>query len=266
MGFSELMKNNPIFQLGEEFSGGSLSMNRVLQIAESDGFLESVKMEHCYEIAEYVGTLMDIGISPRVKANIWAMIINHIGIISSMRGPLDKSLQFLITAKKIYTDLDLMEDVAFCNANLANLYMEVHEFDKALELYESALEIFLERGRKERVGDCYMNMASVFGKRNQFDKALEFYNLARTIYGENNDIEGVASCDINTATVLLELGQFEEALELFESRGKSSRKVERIYTLLPVKEIWVEHIWHLVNLKQHLGFLSQQEIFFKRKG
>jgi CHAT domain-containing protein/tetratricopeptide (TPR) repeat protein len=234
--------NNLIFHLGNEVLKGKISLEQAFNEAKSANFQSRTEIKHHEEIIRFIGEIIDQDLDS-------ALVFSYINLVCAeqkkkdlnpllayvhfLHGEvlrkkewLDEATQHLIIARTYFNEMNMKAEVATCDQNMANIYLQLGQHNKALKHYQSAREICQERGMEGDVASFDMNIANLHKELGQHNTALEYYQSVREIFEKKGMEDGVAICDMRTASVYWELRQFSKALDplksardIFEKKG-----------------------------------------------
>lgn len=100
----------------------------------------------------------------------------QIGILSLFIGKMEQSLDFLSTAKELYTKYGTSGDVADMHNALASYYSDNNNKQKALDNYHSAINLYEENKDTLGMANVHCNLGMMFIEEKSFEKA-EFHLL-----------------------------------------------------------------------------------------
>ena len=125
-------------------------------------------------------------------------------------------------AQKIYTSLDLQNQVADVITNKALIWLEQGNFQTAASLFEKARAIYEEIEFEQNVAIVDVNRGMLEHYRGNYLKALNIIESARDKFLSEKDFLYVADADLHRSFIYLDLNLLEEATHL-------ARETERIY-------------------------------------
>lgn len=152
------------------------------------------------------------------KSNLYANIINNLGVTYKEKGDYDHSILAFMDAKKYYTasNNSSYEAVAFLNIGLVETLQK--KYDSAFVHTKIALKGILESPNKLFLKNCYLNLAEISEAQKKSEVALQYYKAYQEALSQSNEQ------DMRNNMAKLKL---ENKLLIAEEKGKADlRKTE----------------------------------------
>lgn len=146
------------------------------------------------------------------KSNLYANIINNLGVTYKEKGDYDHSILAFMDAKKYYTasNNSSYEAVAFLNIGLVETLQK--KYDSAFAHTKIALKGILESPNKLFLKNCYLNLAEISEAQGKSEDALQYYKAYQEALSQSNEQ------DMRNNMAKLKL---ENKLLLAEEKGKA---------------------------------------------
>ena len=119
-------------------------------------------------------------------------------------------------------------DVARCDLNKANIYLDLQKYHKAISLYDSARSIFKKYNRWADMARCDLNKGTVYNNLKKFGEAKKLYDRATDILKDSKQWISVARCYLNKASLYYGLGEYDKAIPLYNKAKETGGKVPEI--------------------------------------
>ena len=164
--------------------------------------------------------LVDIIGNPHLKAEI----INEAGVLYRK---LDLYKEALDQHQKALIEFEALNDsmgIAYCYANMGNVFLIIGQLDKALDFNLRSLKIKKYLGDSLQIAYSLRTTAIAYQVLNEFDSAIVYFNRALDIYEVAGDDYDLANINFHLGSLELEtrknqtiaLEYFEKALELYD--------------------------------------------------
>ncbi len=164
------------------------------------------------------------------ETRLTAMTAQNLGVISAVRGDLEKTLRYYRASLAEFRTLGAPREVLLALNNMAMLCTDLERWDDAGRAFEEAV------GIAEAIGDVparillAVNRADLEIARGEFVAARACCELAQRLSAQTQDASALGEVEKNLGTVARELGEMAEAEEHLERAQKIA--VERRDLLL----------------------------------
>jgi diguanylate cyclase (GGDEF)-like protein len=164
------------------------------------------------------------------ETRLAAMTAQNLGVISAVRGDLERTLRYYRTSLVSYRTLGVPKDVLGALNNMGMLYTDLERWDDAVSAFEEAIQI------AEALGDIparillEVNRAELEIARGEFAAARKACELASSLSAQTQDAFAIGEIEKHLGTVARELGELAVAEEHLEQAQKIA--VERRDLLL----------------------------------
>ena len=149
--------------------------------------------------------------------------LNTMGVALMNKGNYLKSLEYYLSASKIFEETGFKKGVGGSYNNIGNIYKHLAQYSKALDYYFKSLKVYEEIGNKPGVGMCNMNVGIVYAEKRNYAEALNYFFKALKIKEELGDKESVAHSYSNIAEVYGNQYNYAKATE-YHLKGLKIRK------------------------------------------
>lgn len=128
-------------------------------------------------------------------------------------GALDKSLEYLQKALRVYEDLNNRNGLALVYGNLSTIYLDMGNLDTALFFNEKSLTL------QKKLGDLYgqatslHNRATIFGIQGKYAEALADFDAEIAIFKSIGDQEGLANSYNSIADLWMQQKRYATAAQ-----------------------------------------------------
>ena len=179
-------------------------------------------------------------------------VYNNIGTWYDYLGHYKEAIEYYKKALAFFSEDDLATSpvVSVFYSNLADAYIDGHDFENALKYSQQALELSLKlfSNLHENTAQGYHVLSRIYSGMEDFEKALECGKKEEEIYLNlpgDYDFD-LATCYNNLATYYKGLGQYEQAKTYFDKAVEMRKK------------IMGEHHPNLATTYNNLGNLFQE--------
>lgn len=168
-----------------------------------------------------------------------AATIENLGFYHFRLGDLQKELDYLLMAAKIYKQLGREDRLTFIYSSIASSYSQLGNVDKAL-MYMQQTERILNKNKEYVIYDSftYGSLADTYGALNKNDKAVENCIKALEVTKEYTDKNYQALSETSLLDILYETKRIDEAkvhfknIESYLDSLEERVKADAICTLL----------------------------------
>ena len=147
--------------------------------------------------------------SKKVKLTILktqASAINNLGVISSHKGDLKKTITYFEKGLDIYSKMDNKLGIAEQLSNIGTIQNQLGKAASALECFNKAYRIYKSLKNKKGIAYTLSKIGQTYGIQKETQEALNKYDESLTIFREIDDKEGIATCLANMATIYRDYG------------------------------------------------------------
>jgi tetratricopeptide (TPR) repeat protein len=192
-------------------------------------------IEEAIVIYKELGLKADVAMSMNNASSFYSNLARLEETKEARKEMLDKAVEYIEKAIRIYRELGLKADVAMSMNNASNLYSDLagleetkearkEKLDKAVEYIEEAIVIYRELGLKADVAMSMNNASSFYSdlagleetkeaRKEMLDKAVEYIEEAIVIYRELGLKANVAGSMNNASNRYSDLAGLEESKE-----------------------------------------------------
>jgi len=197
-------------------------------------------------------TLVDFSETPQLKAEI----MNEAGVLYRKLGLYQEALDENQKALVKFEALNDSMGIAYCYANMGNVFLTIGKFDLALEYNLKSLKIKKFLGDSLQVAYSLRTTAIAFQMQKKYDSAIVYFKNALDIYKAIGSEYGQANMYFHIGSVKLESGINQQlSLDYFQKALILYNKLQNSYgTAVANYEVGI------VNLQ--LGDLDRAEMFF----
>jgi tetratricopeptide (TPR) repeat protein len=142
-----------------------------------------------------------------------AAAYNNLGVAYRNQGAFDKSLEYFITALKIFENLNYLPGLASTKANIGSLYSMKKDHGQALKFYEESFNLFTELKDEPNLMRSYNNLGNLQSELKLYDQALKYFTQSF----ELSQQLGIPFADplSNIGNVYFQQGNFQRAGEFY---------------------------------------------------
>jgi tetratricopeptide (TPR) repeat protein len=142
-----------------------------------------------------------------------AAAYNNLGVAYRNQGAFDKSLEYFITALKIFENLNYLPGLASAKANIGSLYSMKKDHGQALKFYEESFNLFTELKDEPNLMRSYNNLGNLQSELKLYDQALKYFTQSF----ELSQQLGIPFADplSNIGNVYFQQGNFQRAGEFY---------------------------------------------------
>jgi len=155
-----------------------------------------------------------------------AAAYNNLGVLYKGQGALDKSLDYYLTALKIYDSLQYTLGIATLKNNMATIYSLKKDHPQAMKYLEESHKLFTELKDERHIAGSLNNLGILYADIDMDDKAMQYFLDASAL----SDKLGIANGDpfTNVGNLYFGQGNYQRAVEFYEkaltiARDKNDR-------------------------------------------
>lgn len=204
-----------------------LSLNDSLLLVESykrQGYALREMSEYDKAIKCFIEALT-ISDALKSKKNV-AYINNAIGLLFMRTGNYEKSISYLLEAKKLYSIQNNQFGLGKVYNNLGGTYYKLGQNILALENLEKAYEIKKQFGNNNgNLGNTINNIGLVCMQLKLYSKAIDYFSQALVQYRRNDDKWGEANTLNNLAQAYIETNLIDTAKTILENNKANVDKI-----------------------------------------
>lgn len=191
---------------------------------------------------------------------------NLLGSAYIMIGKVDSATAYYILAAEILEKKGQFQYVAYVSNNIANIYMDDHDYQQALIYLKKSARMMRKTNDTTYLGLVYGNISQSYSELNVRDSTLKYVNLAKKLSKNTNNYSGYFNAQISEALTLLHQKDTSDAIEILkqnfvmaDDKGNDKYKYITIHYLLPLIEsnqqtlTWAEQSYNYFN-NQHDRF------------
>src|SRR5690606_1230383 len=137
-----------------------------------------------------------------------------LGVAYRNQGAIDKSLEYYLTALKIYEELENKEGIATLKNNIANIYTMKKDYGQAMRYLEESNRLFVELDDKLRIVGSMNNLGNLNLDLQLYEKAMKNYSEAYQLSQQ----EGLNFPDPinNIGNIYFRQGNYQKAIESYQ--------------------------------------------------
>lgn len=138
-------------------------------------------------------------------------------------GRYDLALRYMELSRQKYEELEMPTQIALCELEIADIYMELSLLQEASEFYRQAEERFGKLGMQAELARSCLNHARVHLGQGNLGAAKTSLVRAEELYTAEGNLVGAATARLVHAQMLMETGDLEIAQTLVMSARSSLR-------------------------------------------
>ncbi|MDF1672903.1 MAG: tetratricopeptide repeat protein [Vicingaceae bacterium] len=163
-----------------------------------------------------------------------ASAISNLGVISSHKGDLEKTLTYFEKGLDIYTKMEDLLGVAEQLTNIGTIKNKLGQAANALEYLNKAYAIHESLNNKRGVAYTLSRIGSTYSNQNENDQALKKYEESLTIFRQIKDEEGIGDCLANMANIYKNYGDLN--IDENEVKTRAKKALEYYFESLSIYE------------------------------
>jgi tetratricopeptide (TPR) repeat protein len=150
-----------------------------------------------------------------------AAAYNNLGVAYRNQGAFDKSLEYFITALKIFENLNYLPGLASTKANIGSLYSMKKDHGQALKFYEESFNLFTELKDEPNLMRSYNNLGNLQSELKLYDQALKYFTQSF----ELSQQLGIPFADplSNIGNIYFQQGNYQRAGEFYNKAMELQR-------------------------------------------
>jgi tetratricopeptide (TPR) repeat protein len=150
-----------------------------------------------------------------------AAAYNNLGVAYRSQGAFDKSLEYFITALKIFENLNYLPGLASTKANIGSLYSMKKDHGQALKFYEESFNLFTELKDEPNLMRSYNNLGNLQSELKLYDQALKYFTQSF----ELSQQLGIPFADplSNIGNIYFQQGNYQRAGEFYNKAMELQR-------------------------------------------
>lgn len=125
----------------------------------------------------------------------------------------DLALRFMEQSRLKYEQLEMPNQSALCELEMADIYLELNLLPEALEFYEKVAVRLSNLGLQAELARCSLSHARALIRQNEFDKANRLLDRAENLYTLEGNSVAVGSVRLARSQLLLDQGNVANADE-----------------------------------------------------
>ncbi len=137
---------------------------------------------------------------------------NLLGILYYRKGDLKTALSYHKIALNLRTIIHDKKGIGLSEANLGNIYTDLHQYKLAEQSYLKALEINNDLNNQKQIANTLLNLGALKVVEKNLDAAILYFNKAMDKAKAINDYEIQALCLNNLAVMHTSLQQYDKAI------------------------------------------------------
>lgn len=150
-----------------------------------------------------------------------AKVNNLLGILFYRKGDYSRASSYHQIALNLRTVIGDKRGIGLSQANLGNVYSELHRYKLAEECYLKALQINNELGDLKQKNNTLLNLGAMCMQQKKYDAAVMYFNNVLELALKNNDYELQAIAYNNLAVVNMTYLKYEESIANAENSIKA---------------------------------------------
>jgi len=160
----------------------------------------------------------------RGDRSLYAAALAGAGTFSSRLGALAEAKEQFEHALALYRELDELDEVSRCIAELGGVAVAEGDLERAAQLYNESIPLFEQTGNNVRLAVALANLAAIAAEGDDALSAAEYGVRAIALQRVTGDVDGLGVSLANLGRVHLTLGEDDEARRaLGESIGIAQR-------------------------------------------
>jgi tetratricopeptide (TPR) repeat protein/CHAT domain-containing protein len=177
--------------------------------------VEAGRLQGLGQQADVLGILAVQGWLARALGNqeVLGTSLIRTGSLHMLMGRQAEAADAFTAARQAFTAAGLRDEIAACDANLANLAYMQGRFAEAADRYQLALEVFERMNDDGRMASVLHGLGNALYMQTEFARALEQYRRAMTVLERTEDKRGLAAVHQAIALVYKEQGEYALAAE-----------------------------------------------------
>jgi predicted ATPase len=148
-----------------------------------------------------------------------ATFSSRLGALAEAKGQFEDALV-------LYRELDDLDEISRCIAELGGVAVAERDLERAAELYTESISLFEQTGNRVRLAVALANLAAIAAEAGDPASAADHGRRAIALQRENGDVDGLGVSLANLARVHLTLGEtgaargaLGEAMEIAQRIG-----------------------------------------------
>jgi predicted ATPase/DNA-binding winged helix-turn-helix (wHTH) protein len=129
-----------------------------------------------------------------------ATFSSRLGALTEAKGQFEEALS-------LYRELDDLDEISRCIAELGGVAVAERDLERAAELYRESISLFEQTGNRIRLAVVLANLAAIAAEAGDPASAAEHGRRAIALQRENGDADGLGVSLANLARVHLTLGE-----------------------------------------------------------
>jgi CHAT domain-containing protein len=189
-------------------------VGKLYALALLGNYQEAIKTgENSLKIFEEFGDELMAG---KVEKNIGNIIVRQDSIL-----PAEK---YYVSAIARFTKIGDLQELAMCETNLAENYVDLHDFISAEKYFALALEHTKQANMNFVEAEIQASLGNLAMLRGKYPEALRYLEIARRNFEELNVPHRSVIAEFEIANIYFELNLADEAYEIYQSVVEKLRK------------------------------------------
>ena len=140
-------------------------------------------------------------------------------------GRYDLALRYMELSRQKYEELEMPTQIALCELETADIYLELSLLQEASEFYQRAEERFGKLGMQAELARSCLNHACTYLGQGNSEAARESLVRAEDLYSAEGNLVGASTARLVHAQMLMEAGDLEIAQTLVTSARGSLQSI-----------------------------------------
>ena len=157
----------------------------------------------------------------------------NIGTYYSNKGIYEKAFESFRAGLSLSEKLGDVEEIAFCNMYIGEIYMYQSNYPKSLDLLQSAVKTFeaIDKTRDEHrlkkgIVNSYNNIGTIHAENGNFKQANDYFKKALAVEEKNGDKLVIAGCNNNIGNVYYMQGDYSSAIDYYKKALKIAEELQ----------------------------------------
>ncbi len=194
------------------------------------------------EVLAKLGLESDLTVkNPKYKWKFY----NAFGAIYLLKGDYIAAVNYYQQGLKISEQRNDLRGQTVMLANMASIYIKIHEHKLALNTLKKCLSVLKKLNDEYSQASIYNNFCILYLATKDYDLSMQYAMQAKALYEKYDDKNGLVFCYNNIANIYEEKNMKDEALENYKIALKYAEETENVRE---IAKTYVE-IGHLLFLK-----------------
>ena len=169
-----------------------------------------------------------------------AAAYNNLGVAYRSQGALDRSLEYYLTALRIYDSLKNKDGIATTKSNIGTIYSMKKDYGQAMKYFEEANKQFIELGEQQKIIGSMNNLGNLHSELQLYEQALKYFSQASQLSEKSGKI--FADPVNNIGNLYFRQGNYPVAIDYYKKALtlaiKENNQATLLYTLTNLGEVY----------------------------